>query len=89
MNAFNTVDLAGACILVSLEFAEDLGVPRDKWIYPLGGAGTRDSYDCELEMSQSFSSNERLTLLSLGTPKLLQQSGVIRVPKQSSRSISS
>lgn len=47
MNAFNTVNLAGACILTSTAFAEELGVPKDKWIYPLGGAGTRDSYDCE------------------------------------------
>ncbi|KAK5950717.1 hypothetical protein OHC33_008099 [Knufia fluminis] len=45
MNAFNTVNLAGACILTSTAFAEELGVPKDKWIYPLGGAGTRDSYD--------------------------------------------
>ena len=47
MNAFNTVNLAGACILTSTKFAEELGVPKNKWIYPLGGAGTRDSYDCE------------------------------------------
>ena len=47
MNAFNTVNLAGACILTSTTFAEELGVPKSKWIYPLGGAGTRDSYDCE------------------------------------------
>lgn len=46
MNAFNTVNLAGACILTSTAFAEELGVPKDKWVYPVGAAGTRDSYDC-------------------------------------------
>lgn len=47
MNAFNVVDLAGACVVTSVEYAEKLGVSRERWIYPLGGAGTRDSYDCE------------------------------------------
>jgi len=43
MNAFNTVNLAAACILTSAEYARELGVPSDKWIYPLGGAYTRDA----------------------------------------------
>ncbi|KAL2431810.1 hypothetical protein ABEF95_014063 [Exophiala dermatitidis] len=43
MNAFNTINLAGACILTSAEYAEQLGVPKTKWIYALGGAGTQDS----------------------------------------------
>lgn len=47
MNAFNNINLAAACILTSVEYARELGVPQDRWIYPLGGAGTRDSYDCE------------------------------------------
>ena len=46
MNAFNTVNLAGACLLTSTEYAKELGIPESRWIYPLGGAGTRDSYDC-------------------------------------------
>jgi hypothetical protein len=45
MNAFNTVNLASAIILTSTSFARKLGVPNSKWIYPLGGAGTRDSDD--------------------------------------------
>ncbi|RFU25534.1 hypothetical protein B7463_g10817, partial [Scytalidium lignicola] len=45
MNAFNSINLAGACLLTSTDFAEELGVPKDKWIYPLGGAGTSDSGD--------------------------------------------
>ncbi|KAF3927405.1 hypothetical protein ABW21_db0205841 [Orbilia brochopaga] len=43
MNAFNTVNLAAAVILTSIEYARTLGVPESKWIYPLGGAGTQDS----------------------------------------------
>lgn len=46
MNAFNTVNLAAACILTSTTFAEELGIPKEKWIYVLGGAGTQDQNDC-------------------------------------------
>ena len=46
MNTFNTVNLAAACILTSAEYARELGIPEDRWIYPLGGAGTRESNDC-------------------------------------------
>ena len=48
MNAFNTINLAGACLLTSTEYAKELGIPESKWVYPLGAAGTRDSYECEL-----------------------------------------
>ncbi|OAA60269.1 Thiolase [Niveomyces insectorum RCEF 264] len=41
-NAFNTVNLAAACLLTSVEHAEKLGIPQDRWIYVLGGAGTND-----------------------------------------------
>lgn len=47
MNAFNNINLAAACILTSTQYARELGVPEDKWIYPLGGAGTRDSDNCK------------------------------------------
>ncbi|KAK1762795.1 thiolase [Phialemonium atrogriseum] len=43
MNAFNTVNLAAACILTSVEHAERLGIPRERWVYPLGGAGFHES----------------------------------------------
>lgn len=45
MNAFNTVNLAATCLLTSTEYAKELGIPKNKWIYPLAGAGTRDSND--------------------------------------------
>ena len=47
MNAFNTVNLAGAVILTSTDYAKELGIPERKWIYALGGAGTSDSADCK------------------------------------------
>ncbi|CAG8976842.1 hypothetical protein HYALB_00012659 [Hymenoscyphus albidus] len=43
MNAFNNVNVAGSCILTSTEYAKELGIPENQWIYPLGGAGTIDS----------------------------------------------
>jgi hypothetical protein len=46
MNAFNNVNLAGACVLTSTQYARELGIPESRWIYPLGGAGTEDSEGC-------------------------------------------
>ncbi|KAF3400486.1 hypothetical protein DPV78_004889 [Talaromyces pinophilus] len=43
MNAFNTVNMAAACLLTSTDLARKLGIPEDKWIYVLGGAGTEES----------------------------------------------
>ncbi|KAL5394998.1 hypothetical protein PMIN06_012768 [Paraphaeosphaeria minitans] len=43
MNAFNTVNLAAACILTSTSHARALGIPEKKWIYPLSGAGASDA----------------------------------------------
>lgn len=48
MNAFNSVNLAAACIVTTAEYAAELGVPRSKWIYPLGGAGATDSEEGKL-----------------------------------------
>ncbi|RGP78817.1 hypothetical protein FLONG3_3015 [Fusarium longipes] len=45
MNAFNGVNLAAACIITSVEYATKLGVPREKWVYITGGAGSNDSSD--------------------------------------------
>lgn len=48
MNAFNNVNLAGAVILTSTDYATELGIPKSQWVYPLGGAGTKDSDKCML-----------------------------------------
>lgn len=46
MNAFNTVDMAAACIVTSTEVARELGIPEEVWIYPVGGAGRDDNEEC-------------------------------------------
>ena len=38
MNAHNAVDQASALLLLSAERAEALGVPRDRWVFPLSGS---------------------------------------------------
>jgi hypothetical protein len=43
MNAFNSVNLSAAIILTSVSQAHSLQIPKSRWIYPLGGAGTSDS----------------------------------------------
>jgi acetyl-CoA acetyltransferase len=43
MNAFNTVNLASAVILTSTSVAQELGIPKERWIYLLGGAGIKDA----------------------------------------------
>ena len=68
MNAFNTVNLAGACLLTSVEYATEIGIPENRWIYPLGAAGTRDSYDCKCLLRGELALTDSS---SLGTPKLL------------------
>lgn len=55
MNAFNTVNLAGACIVTSTDHARELGIAEDRWIYVLGGAGTSESGDCKLSLYSRFS----------------------------------
>lgn len=47
MNAFNTVNLGAACILTSTEYAKQLHIPEDKWIFPLGGAGFKERDLCK------------------------------------------
>lgn len=47
MNAFNDVNLAGACIVTSRRYAERAGIPKEKCIYPLGGGRGEDADECE------------------------------------------
>src|SRR4029079_15812654 len=37
MNSNNDVDMGAAVIMCSVEAAERLGVPRDRWVFPLWG----------------------------------------------------
>lgn len=68
MNAFNKVNLAASCILTSAAYATELGIPRSKWIYPLGGAGTQDSDKCKLLLHESSVPN-LMVCFSLAAPK--------------------
>lgn len=77
MNAFNTVNLAAACIITSVEHAEKLGIPQSKWVYLLGGAGTNESEDCEIAVKLSVS--KLLTLSSLEAFNLLVVPSHIKV----------
>ncbi|HYD08590.1 MAG TPA: acetyl-CoA acetyltransferase [Acidimicrobiales bacterium] len=44
MNSNNDVDQAAALLLCSAEAAERLGVPRDRWVFPLAGTDAHDTY---------------------------------------------
>ena len=44
MNSNNNVDQGAALILTSVESAERLGVPREKWIFPWAGTDAHDHY---------------------------------------------
>lgn len=70
MNAFNGVNLAAACIVTSVDYAAKLGVPREKWVYVTGGAGSNDSSNCK-ETFSSFKKSSNGLNYSLGPIKLL------------------
>ena len=76
MNAFNNINLSAALILTSVDFAHELGVPEEKLIYPLGGAGTKDSDECEEIHMHAARRLERSTdkQRSLAAPTLHLQS---------------
>lgn len=61
MNAFNGVNLSAACILTSTEHAEKLGIPKDRWIYVLGGAGTHEKDDCKTPLRHEHLKPSTLT----------------------------
>jgi acetyl-CoA C-acetyltransferase len=44
MNANNAVEQAAAVIVCSAERAGALGVPRDRWVFPLAGTQAHDTY---------------------------------------------
>jgi acetyl-CoA C-acetyltransferase len=44
MNSNNAVEQGAALILCSAERAEALGVPRDRWVFPLSGTDAHDHY---------------------------------------------
>jgi acetyl-CoA C-acetyltransferase len=44
MNSNNAVDMSAALILCSVEKAKSLGIPEEKWVYPLAGTDAHDHY---------------------------------------------
>ncbi len=80
MNAFNMVNLAAACILTSTDYAKELGIPEEKWIYPLSGAGYRDSDHCTTSPPPLVCLEYMLSVSSLGPTKLPQQSSNPELP---------
>ena len=70
MNSNNDVDMAAAIIMCSVETAERLGVPRDRWVFPLSGA------DCH---EHPFVSNRdtfaRTPAIELGGKRALELAG--------------
>lgn len=77
MNAFNTVNLAAACILTSTDEAKKLGIPENRWVYPRSGAGEKDSDHCKIDcLGCSCDSTNRH---SLGAAELLLQPGYFMV----------
>ena len=42
MNSNNDVDMAAALVMCSVERAESLGVPRDRWIFPVAGTDVHE-----------------------------------------------
>jgi hypothetical protein len=72
MNAFNTVNMAAGCIITSSQFAKELGIPEDRWIYPLGGAGMSEKSNCT-SWSKHLGVVSLMVRCSLGKAQLLFQ----------------
>lgn len=70
MNAFNNINLAGAIILTNTNYATELGIPKSQWVYPLGGAGTKDSDKCVYLVRFASKFGSCTDLRSLGASKL-------------------
>lgn len=45
MNSNNMVDQGAALVLTSVRRATELGIPRDRWVYPWSGTDTHDTLD--------------------------------------------
>lgn len=54
MNAFNAVNLSAACVLTSTDYAKEIGIPEDRWVYVLGGAGTHERDHCKIPQWHLF-----------------------------------
>jgi acetyl-CoA C-acetyltransferase len=67
MNANNAVEQSAALIVCSAERAEALGVPRDRWVFPLAGTQGHDTYAVSHRHDLSSSGAIRLAARELFT----------------------
>ena len=70
MNSNNAVEQSAAVLLASVEVAERLGVPRDRWVFPLAGGDGHDhpyvSHRADLHTSPAIGIIGRATLGAAG-----------------------
>lgn len=71
MNSNNAVEQSAAVLLTSVEVAERLGVPRDRWVFPVAGGDGHDhpyvSHRWDLHTSPAIGVIGRATLDAAGT----------------------
>ncbi|HEX6418540.1 MAG TPA: acetyl-CoA acetyltransferase [Acidimicrobiales bacterium] len=65
MNANNAVEQSAALILCSAERAASLGVPRDRWVFPLAGTQAHDTYAVSHRLDLASSGAIRLAAREL------------------------
>jgi acetyl-CoA C-acetyltransferase len=71
MNSNNDVDMAAAVIMCSAQSAHDLGVPRDRWVFPHSGA------DCHEHTFVSIRDRfDRTPAIEIGGSEALRLAGV-------------
>ena len=71
MNSNNDVDMAAALIVCSAEAAERLGIPRDRWVFPLAGA------DCHEHIAVSVRDRlDRTPAIEIGGRAALELAGL-------------
>lgn len=71
MNSNNDVDMAAAVIMCSVDAARRLGVPEDRWVFPLSGA------DCQEHNFVSHrDSFHRTPAIEIGGARALELAGV-------------
>ena len=52
LNSILTVDMAAAFVIMAAEVAQDLQIPRDRWVFSWASATCNDVYVCSKRWSQ-------------------------------------
>lgn len=77
MNAFNAVNLSAACVLTSTDYAKEIGIPEDRWVYVLGGAGTHERDYCKIPQYHLFMMHIHILILAVWERPHFHQSPAI------------